>query len=202
MSASNASSFSLKKKLLCLLVCFVLLISGHNVLCKRSSGNKSLLMWQCGVWCVGCVVCVCWGYVFYSPWLGLSLTELMPLNYELQKCFIVFSPHLGRVAGVGYSSSSYQLGSDNTSVGQMLVNLFLLRQALLKRTGVLWHTSECFVVLFCFSFFSSRRLKAFISNIYYRKWKAPTSGSQYTVGPLRAGPPLEFLNLTAVCTEP
>ena len=84
----------------------------------------------------------------------------------------------------------------------MLVNLFLLRQALLKRTGVLWHTSECFVVLFCFSFFSSRRLKAFISNIYYRKWKAPTSGSQYTVGPLRAGPSLEFLNLTAVCTEP
>lgn len=151
MSASNASSFSLKKKkFFCLLVCFVLLISGYDVLCKRSSGNKSLLMWQCGVWGVGCGVCVCWGYVFYSPWLGLSLTELVPLNYELQKCFIVFSPHLGRVAGVGYSSSSYQLGSDNTSVGQMLVNLFLLRQALLKRTecsGILQD-----VLLFCFAF--------------------------------------------------
>jgi len=65
-----------------LLVCLVIfLIAGHDVLDKTNCLNRPLVKWY--------KVCVGWNHSTVL-WLGLSLSEHMPLDCELHKCPSIF----------------------------------------------------------------------------------------------------------------
>lgn len=81
-----------------------------------------------------------------------SISEPVPLDCELYKCFSAFSPYLSGTrllepAEVGYFLFPGQWGFDNTPASRVLISFSWGQAAFLKKKKrrILWCISECFL---------------------------------------------------------